>query len=142
MNNKLSIILLAALATSVSRAELTSVELSNSYEYVAVSTGSMRPMIWDGDHYRVIFPDARPWVYDREHLLDKVVIRKNCGLPFNLCHRIIALTPRGAITQGDNNLYPDRGFMSRDGSDYGGEVVVTWHNPKPGKQVRHSWQRD
>lgn len=117
-------------------------EINFSYTYVASDTGSMRPAIWDGDTYRVWPPIVRPWVYDREHLLGKIVIRKNYyGYPFDLCHRIIAITPRGAVTQGDNNLFPDAGFMARDGSDYAGEVTVDIHQVHPPKQKLHSYQR-
>lgn len=115
------------------------------YTYICPDTGSMRPAINDGDTLKVQPPAIQPWHYDMG-LLGKIVIRINVpNHPAGLCHRIIAITSRGAVTGGDNNVddrgihIPDPGFMAIDGSDYGGMVTVVKHVEGP--QKLHSFQR-
>lgn len=123
-------------------------EINFSYSYVVSDTGSMRPVIWDGDTVRVWPPIIRPWVWGN-NLIGKIVIRKNCAWVTNgrIHHYIVAVTPRGAVTAGCNNgelgrgVCEDPGFMARDGSDYDGEVTVEVHQLHPGPQKLHSYQK-
>lgn len=123
-------------------------QIENTYCYEVPDSGSMRPAIWDGDTVRVWLPALRPWHYDRS-LLGKIVKRRHCSWsPTGECvHRIVAITPQGAVTRGDNCVgwegepLNDPGFMAKNGSDYGGEVTIDVHNPNPGKQRRHSFER-
>ncbi len=98
-----------------------------SWTWIVPPTGSMRPELNDYD-----VAQCSPFDFAKLQI-GMVVVRGNvvwatssAGL---IVHRIVARTPYGFITRGDNCEREDPGYMTRD--DFCGKVTRVARNPYP-----------